>query len=506
MKALSLQECYATERALSDPDPLVRVAAVHHAGKRPDPDGKVRELLRRVLGQSDGLVARYAALTLARAGDPVGVDYLAAELASEDDGRRAVVERCLRGCPEFPLAILLNELLPPESVAALYDPELKVFLDSVLLLSREVLAERSRTDPGEVEMTLGLLARIDGRVDLTLQNDSFLDRGVILAAPQGEQPGFLCSASRKVVLPFSAEAVLEPDAPQPGRQVVFVASSRQGVAVKLLHVREDVPTVQPLLPVETLRMGWAEGGVVTGVAAGVRRAAWAAGVEILGGDGRVMEEGNYFPALSPGWLVFVEAGTGDRPGRCHPIPAVAQWPGLAGAILGEHAARHGLLLGRVVSSPAEESREGQVRLRGGCLMSVPMPFGTSGLTLVKGCMSCGGRGGTPCGRCAGRGQVPCDGRRACPRCQGSGKVGDPLEFLYQSARDRGSGRDCSLCHATGKVEGCQGKRDPCPVCQGWGLLPCGECRQTGRVECLSCQGAAPEVVAMIECPGVEEGE
>src|SRR3954462_5471437 len=112
VKALSLQDCYAVERAASDPDPLVRVCAVHHARSGLAADPAARDRARGLLSAGAGdLVARYAAVTLAQAGDPAGLDFLLAALRQAGPGARAGLRACLRDCTRFPLAALLNEVL-----------------------------------------------------------------------------------------------------------------------------------------------------------------------------------------------------------------------------------------------------------------------------------------------------------------------------------------------------------------------------------------------------------
>src|SRR5262249_30869348 len=116
-RALSLQESICSEQAFRDPDPMVRLAAVHHAGVRLARGegrsarvvGGLHAVLLRQLGDPDARVARYAAVALAQAGERAGLDFLTQQLL-QAGADRATLLGCLRNCTRFPFAVLLHAL------------------------------------------------------------------------------------------------------------------------------------------------------------------------------------------------------------------------------------------------------------------------------------------------------------------------------------------------------------------------------------------------------------
>jgi hypothetical protein len=71
------------------------------------------------------------------------------------------------------------------------------------------------------------------------------------------------------------------------------------------------------------------------------------------------------------------------------------------------------------------------------------------------CPECGGGGKLTC---PGRGCI--EGRIDCPLCNGGSKTTP--------------GEECDMCGVVGKVD--------CPYCTGEGLVKCGKCEGSGRVD------------------------
>ena len=102
-RLLSLRDCANFDAVDGHPDPHVRIAALHHAGRRlrgagepADSAERLRGRLGSYLGDRDLRVARYAAVTLAQTGDPQGTgmggmgDKLPAEFSKEPHVRGTV--------------------------------------------------------------------------------------------------------------------------------------------------------------------------------------------------------------------------------------------------------------------------------------------------------------------------------------------------------------------------------------------------------------------------------
>src|SRR5262245_37636530 len=108
-RGLSLQESICSEEAFRDADPMVRLAAVHHAGARlvrgegrsARVAGGLLATLSRRLDDPDARVARYAAVALAQAGERAGLDYLSRQLLQAPPTDRPALLACLRNCTRF---------------------------------------------------------------------------------------------------------------------------------------------------------------------------------------------------------------------------------------------------------------------------------------------------------------------------------------------------------------------------------------------------------------------
>lgn len=132
----------------------------------------------------------------------------------------------------------------------------------------------------------------------------------------------------------------------------------------------------------------------------------------------------------------------------------------------------------------------------------------------KDCVSCDGTGRYHCENCGGDGICPecddgwifcddCDGsgdyKAACNRCGGSGwydRDKDKVCYVCKGSGefvttchncDGDGGRDCHICHGTGKCAHCHGHGDvKCKACKGVGK--CGKCKGHGMIWCPTCQG------------------
>src|SRR5579884_4025276 len=177
-RSLSLQDCYGPQ-ALAHPDPLVRIAALHHAGPRLGGGPTLRQRLLGLLADADALVARYAALTLAQAGQSEGLQRLLADLASARGPERAALEACLRCCSGFPFAALLDGLLALEKLPTVKDPSVRTFLTGLLSLSAGRFQEAAH-DAAWAESLVERLVKLDGVAGLPLKAGAFCDRGRVL--------------------------------------------------------------------------------------------------------------------------------------------------------------------------------------------------------------------------------------------------------------------------------------------------------------------------------------
>src|SRR5262249_2105563 len=132
-KALSVADIHNRVEAFTDADPLVRIAAIHHAGARlrQAPSRRLREILLELLNASDPLVARYTAVTLAQSGEVQGLQHLVAAIVrarSQDEE----LDECLRNCRNFPFAALLNERIFLDSIGSVAKSDWQQFITSFL--------------------------------------------------------------------------------------------------------------------------------------------------------------------------------------------------------------------------------------------------------------------------------------------------------------------------------------------------------------------------------------
>jgi hypothetical protein len=510
---LSLNDCYGP-RGLSHPDPLVRVAALHHAGRRLAGDPGLRERMLGLLSDGDPLVARYAALTLAQAEQPEGLERLLDQMASAGGPERAALGACLRGCRAFPFAALLEELLHPDHLAGAHRRE--GFLRDVLSLSAEGLVALARRDAEAADDLLRRLAELDGAADLPCKGDAFCDRGVVLGLPREGEPGVLCCPPRRLFLQFHEEQAVNPEHLRRGAEVVLVArrGDPAGSAARL-YVLDHRPA-QPL----ALHPGLLADGGAGGLRPGVVAAAEGVGLRMLCADGGEVQGG--LPAeAAVGRLALAEPAGARRLLLLDPVV-----PGeFAEAVLRSHAARSGGRLGHVAGPDSGGGRK--VQLEGGEELAIRLDGAREGdrvLVQMRRCPRCQGKGSLACDDCGGSGRKACvgwvtcadgphpwliegcggAGRLPCGECQGNGQA--RCATCQGAVRRLASDpRACFACDGKGLVRctRCEGRGDfRCPACKGAGHLEqgCPRCRGAGEMACSPCEGFSVSSCLMVGRP------
>src|SRR5262245_42580249 len=146
VKAISLQDYHNRLEAFYDPDPMIRIAAIHRAGNKLERNARLRETLHDLLNDKDPLVARYAAITLAQSGDARGLNHLVQTISRAQGEDRHELDGCLRNCVRFPFAVVLNERLFVETIPAVKDEGYRRFLDNALFLTSDSFYEIQEGD------------------------------------------------------------------------------------------------------------------------------------------------------------------------------------------------------------------------------------------------------------------------------------------------------------------------------------------------------------------------
>lgn len=245
MLALSLQDCYVAERALDHPDTLVRVAAIHHTGRRLGQDERLRGLLCGLLG-GDGLVARYAALTLAQAGDREGIAWLLESHARSRGDDRKQLESCLRCCTCFPFAVLLTEMMAIESLGRCQDANLRTTLHELLTLSRAAFYACVKQKAAFRSRVINTLARVASDHVLRREVGLVCMSGYIVRAPVGEEAGQLCSSAGGDSATFTEEIVVNRDWLRLGQPVIYTGHRRErDITARRVYAFEDCPPLPP---------------------------------------------------------------------------------------------------------------------------------------------------------------------------------------------------------------------------------------------------------------------
>jgi hypothetical protein len=223
-RAVSLRDCYDSEGALQHPDPMVRIAALHHAGPALDENDRLRHLVVNRLEDADERVARYAAIVLAQAGDAEGLRHVLAALGGANTKQVRPLELCLRNCTRFPFAVLLSRLV------ALGEGSKRggwSQFNELLFLRAEEFWERYCRDPALPARTADELNGIRG---LIRRPQVICILGTLDRLPEGDQPGSICLKDPKRALQrwltFWADALLNPEGAWPGQEALVVGHGR----------------------------------------------------------------------------------------------------------------------------------------------------------------------------------------------------------------------------------------------------------------------------------------
>jgi len=499
--------------ALSDPDPMVRLAAVHHIGRRlagaslaaADADRRRLDALlpHRTTGGKwvtppdyDEFVARYAAVTMARAGDAAGLELLLHRVAERGDAPLdPELDECLRNCGTFPFAALLNEYVHLGASRAAR--EVVGVLDTARRLTADGFRDRAAREPGFRHRFLDDLGRLGTAAGVSVRAGRVFDRGWVLSPPAGKQPGYVCCPSRGWFLLFNEESVLNARRHlPPGREVVFVAAagdpSGAAVCVYGLDDTDPVPEKLPDWLADALAEGRGAGsplapGVVTRL---IRRPGAEPRVEVLFADGTdqtVPLTGQDARKVEYSTLVLTPPAVAGEP---DPLPLFVRAVKLevrrAGRVVAEYARKRGLEFGRV--EQIEDSADGP-RAVATSPRRVPIRFpaplvgppnnrrpspGRGQWLLLQPCAACKGTAAATCATCHGTAKMPCTGTAKCVNCTFTGRLK--------------TGTICPLCRGKGERVGCGETGElACAACDGAGTQPCPPCAATGLAKCVFCK-------------------
>lgn len=517
--------------AFTDPDPMVRAAAVTVAGRtlaQLDPArtraeraarherldsraGGPLAAVRGLLKDEDELVRRYAAVTLARGEYDDGLGELlsavfAAGLRADD-----ALDECLRNCKEYPFAVLLNERVHLASLAAVTPAELQRRLLEWVRLSARAFYGQENT-AGRAEF-LDLLDRLDELPAVRPRAGRVLARAHVLSVPLGRRVGIIAGRDRGLFLQYQEEDVLNPDALAVGAEVLFVANPADpDGAAGCVYVREDVALVPTARRHEdnrlfrevigpTLRR--ADGPLVPGVVTrkyelgpdGEERRIDPAGrrlrqvAEVLFADGRSVLVRRQAQRLLNRQLVLLPRAAPADPDRCLPVWGVVVdgWDEI-GAVVGSFAREVGHFPTRLLDVfPPQGGHPplGVVRVP---RFREPVQFPLAHpqhlpeadwWLLLRPCADCEGSGQGPCQACGATTRVACRGELPCPSCWG-----EPNR----------AGRPCNRCAGSGTVTGCgETGKAPCRACRGRRRVDCVFCNKSGfsrpGVTCQRCGGS-----------------
>jgi hypothetical protein len=241
-KAISLLHYYNRSEAFKDPDPMIRIAAIHRAGSKLEHNDALRQTLRTLLNDRDVLVARYTAITLAQSGDRSGIQYLLQAVCCAKGPDRDALDACLRNCARFPFAVLLNEYLFVETISSVKDEGCRRVLLLALQLTSDDFYQRTESDASFRYTFLKTLRTLEGVAGLRVRDEKILDLGHILSVPARRQAGFLFCPDRRLFLKFQEETVLNRGYMERGRQVLFVGCGDRVPKATCLYVLEDEPS------------------------------------------------------------------------------------------------------------------------------------------------------------------------------------------------------------------------------------------------------------------------
>src|SRR5262249_29445791 len=154
------------------------------------------------LDDPDPRVARYAAVTLAQAGDQAGLEYLGRQLHQAQLADRPSLLACLRNCTRFPFAVLLHALSGLHGQGGSNTGNLNPTLREAVSRREEEYLERVRRAPGFRQSLLDQLVHYQTRPGSGSWSWPSCDLGVVLTLPRPDQLGALMCRSRKLFLQF----------------------------------------------------------------------------------------------------------------------------------------------------------------------------------------------------------------------------------------------------------------------------------------------------------------
>lgn len=493
-KAIALRDFYNRLEAFYDSDPLIRIAAIHHAGNKLERNPRLRNILYQLLNDREPLVARYAAVTLAQNGDFRGLQFFLKAISGSQGEERRELENCLRNCVRFPFAVLLNERILIESIPEGKDVAYREVLEKTLLLTSDHFYAEAEKDPSFRDIFLKIMCSLERVEGLRIRPDRFLDEGYVLSIPLGKQPGFLYCPSRKLFLKFQNEVVMNRCYLQRGRQTLFVGREG-GIEVNCLYVLEDAEPcdVRPLL--QGISNWVVQGGLLPGIVCAKESPDRAF---VICANGRSFTETYRAQKSKPGQFVLVELETELGRPQCHFVPAIQLILEEIRMIVSTFAAFNNSVMAQVKEVREEKHpKTGHtccvVKTEKGEELTAYVPAPRLRMHVLLGqCHVCNGSGKLTCDGCGGQGAKRCSGRFTCPRCDGSGSLDD--------------GKDCVFCRQTGWVSGCDGDGTiNCPFCKGKGKIKCNACNGTGeylpRRNCPKCSGSGKFTVTCRKCNG-----
>ncbi len=481
VKAISLQDYYNRLEAFYDPDPMIRIAAIHRAGAKLERNPRLRETLQDLLKDKEPLVARYAAITLAQSGDAGGLRHLVQAISRVQGQDREELDGCLRNCVRFPFAVILNERLFIETIPAVRDVGFREVLSKALGLTSDEFYEKSERDAAFRDTFLKIISSLDRLEGLRVRAGSISDVGRVLSEPMGKQPGFLFCPGRRLFLKFQEESVLNRGYIQRGRQVLFVSRDEEGSSdADCLYVFEDAGSRQEQLTPEAMTAFSRQSGLMPGVIV----AKWDSPdrVDVLCANGRSFQERYRAQKAFTGQFVLIEEETVMGRSQCHFIPGVRLEPAVIRRIVSDYAAFNNLVLAQLTTIHDDTHRKtGHPRCtvkteRGEDVTTYISAPRERSFVLLRACHVCQAEGQVACDPCKGCGEKPCDGKYSCSRCKGRGTLDD--------------GRECLFCGQSGTTVGCTGKGVVlCPICDGNGRTQCKKCSGSGELSCSRCSGS-----------------
>jgi len=501
VKAISLQDYYNRLEAFYDPDPMIRIAAIHHAGGKLDRNARLRQTLKDLLDDKDRLVARYAALRLAQSGDTSGLHHLVQAIGHARGQDREELDGCLRNCNRFPFAVVLNERLYLETIPAVKDEGYREVLKKALELTSDDFYEKSEQDTSFRDTFLKIMRSLDRVGGLRVRDGSVLDVGWVLSVPMGKQPGFLFCPDRRLFLKFQEESILNRGYVERGRQVLFVANETGSRSeADCLYVFEDIAPRQEqlksLLTPEAMTAFARQSRLLPGVVADKHELPDR--VDVLCANGSSFQEVYRAQRAFIGQFVLIEVQTEMGRPQCHFVPGLQLHPTVIRRVVSDYADFNKMVLAQVTAiHDATHPKTGLSRCivrteKGEEVTTYIRAPRERSRVLMKPCHVCQAAGDVVCDACEGRGENPCYGNFSCSRCKGRGTLDD--------------GRECLLCARTGSLGGCQGSgRVDCPVCGGDGNVQCDNCRGSGEYQprrtCPKCHGSGNFSVTCRKCSG-----